>query len=93
MGNYWEMDHTRTINRMIERIHTLGLPSGWRDRDAEGFTRAQLLSLRVHGALDRAALLGDMRARGHDDEALKQLDRLIDKTYLEAGQPYPEVQA
>jgi hypothetical protein len=73
MAKYWELDHTRTINRMIERIHNLGLRSGWRDREAEGVSRNELLGLRVHGALDRKGLLADMRARGHDDEALKRL--------------------
>ena len=58
MGNYSEMDHTKTINRMIEMIHNFGLRSGWRDRDAKGSTRNQLLGLRVHGALDRAAIVG-----------------------------------
>ena len=83
------MDHSDKVSRFIERIHNLGLPSGWRGRNAEGYTRNELLGLRVHGGLDRAGLLAEMRKRGHDEDALKRLNRLIDKTYREPG-PHPE---
>ena len=91
LAKYWELDHTAANNRRIERIHHQGLRSGWRDREAEGTTRNDLLGLRVNRALDRASLLADMRARGHGDGALSRLDRLIDKTYAEP-EPHPEAQ-
>ena len=83
------MDHSRKIERFVDHIHDLGLRSGWRDRESEGVTRSRLLGLRVHGGLDRVALLAEMSERGHDERALKRLDRLIDKTYKEPG-PHPE---
>ena len=57
----------------------------------KGYTRSILLRLRVHGGLDRAALLAEMRERGHAEGALQRLDGLIDKTYKESG-PHPEAQ-
>jgi hypothetical protein len=80
-----DIDRSGTMQRYIEIIHDLGLRAGWQDRDGEGRTRNYLLGLRVGGALDRQALLAEMRARGHDDVAVRRLDRLIDKTYREPG--------
>lgn len=82
MGNFWDRDHSDKWGRFIDSIDD---PSGWRDRDSEGYTRNALLGLRVHGGLQRAGLLAEMRERGHGEQALQRLDRLIDKTYEEPG--------
>jgi hypothetical protein len=75
--------------RQLAIIDSLG-GRGWRDHHAEGRVRHVLFALRLQGALDRAAVLDDMRGRGYDDDALRRLDRYIDKTYQMPGPDLPD---
>jgi hypothetical protein len=71
------------FQRKLDRIDYYLGAHGWRDRHAEGTVRNLLLGLRQGGQLDLNALLDDMRARGHDADALRTFNRLIDKTLAE----------
>jgi hypothetical protein len=70
------------LQRTLDRIDYLGT-LGWGDRHAEETVRNLALGLRHQGQLDRNGLLDDMRARGDDADALRTLNRLIDKTLAE----------
>lgn len=72
--------------RTLDRIDGLG-QQGWHDRNSEGSVRNLLLGLRIQRLLDRDGLVAEMRARGHDDEALMRLNVLIDKTFREPMPP------
>src|SRR5690349_10017181 len=79
---------TDPLERAYDFIDRYGY-RGWRDREAEGRVRDQIVGLWFGGLLEREKLLAEMRSRGHDEAELRRLSELVDKVYAYDYGPRP----
>lgn len=83
-GTHQPAERTPDLAEALDRLDFCG-NNGWGDDYGRRDALRILQELKAKGLLEKEALLGDMRARGHDTGRLKRLRQLIDKVANDEG--------